>query len=512
MKTYIKTSKNFCIAILAMAAIGILGGCKKDFLDRKPQGAYTSDTYPYPKGSGPFDGEIFAAYDILRSYDCSGSGFIAATGIRSDDADKGSTPTDGPTSLEMDNFTITPSNVLVNDLWRGYFNVIGKCNIVLDKVTKDQDPGTPAESKVYAEAEAKFLRGYSYFMLVRLFGRVPLIDKLYDDPVAQSNVKQSEPAAIYTLIESDLQFAGASLPPSWDASKFPGRATKGSANGILAKVYLTRQNWGMAMSTANLVMTSGNYDLLIPYDDIFKETGENSKESVFELQATASLTEKRANGSQFASIQAVRGTGIWNLGWGFNIPNTRLEAAYETPNDPRKARTFLYAGGTSVFGEAVPASLPNTRYNHKIHSNPATRNAILDNFSYWMNIRILRYADVVLMYAEAANELGGTANTTAALKALNDVRKRARGSNAGILPDITTTDQTQLRSAIRQERRIELAMEHDRFFDLVRWGTASEAFQQAGKAFVPGKHELLPIPAAQIEISKNVLTQNFGYN
>src|SRR5690606_10676623 len=126
----------------------------------------------------------------------------------------------------------------------------------------------------------------------------------------------------------------------------------------------------------------------------------------FEIQATANLQEKRAYGSQFASIQGVRGTGTWNLGWGFNIPNTRLEGAYED-GDPRKARTFLFAGGTSVFGESVPIGLPNTRYNHKVHSNPAMRNSLLDNFSYWMNIRILRYADVVLMYAEAANEVGG---------------------------------------------------------------------------------------------------------
>jgi hypothetical protein len=510
MKTLNITNKNFCIALVGIAAISILGSCKKDFLDRSPQGSYTSDNYPYPKGSGPFDGEINATYEILRSYDASGSGFIAATSIRSDDADKGSSATDGPTSMEMDNFTITTNNVLVNDLWRGYFNIVNKANIVLDKVANDLDPGTPAEAKISAEAEAKFLRGYAYFMLVRFFGRVPLVDQVYDDPASQSNIPQSEPGAIYTLIESDLTFAAANLPMSWDP-KFIGRATKGAANGILAKVYLTRKNWNMAMSAARQVMNSGQYDLSISYDDIFKETGENSKESVFEIQATANLQEKRAYGSQFASIQGVRGTGIWNLGWGFNIPNTRLEGAYEA-GDPRKARTFLFAGGTSVYGESVPLGLPNTRYNHKVHSNPATRNSLLDNFSYWMNIRILRYADVVLMFAEAANEVGGTQNTADALEALNSVRKRARGSNNAILPDITTTNQEELRAAIRQERRVELAMEHDRFFDLVRWGTASEAFQEAGKPFVPGKHELLPIPFTQIDISKGVLTQNPGYN
>jgi hypothetical protein len=156
----------------------------------------------------------------------------------------------------------------------------------------------------------------------------------------------------------------------------------------------------------------------------------------------------------------------------------------------------------------VPAGLPNPRYNHKIHSNPAMRSSILDNFSYWMNVRLLRYADVVLLYAEAANETG---NATEALAKLEMVRKRARGANNAILPEVTVTDKDQLRNIIRHERRIELAMEHERFFDLVRWGIAGPALQAAGKNFVTGKHELLPIPQTQIDISKGVLTQNFGY-
>lgn len=502
-----KTNKKGCVILLGITMIAVLGSCKRNFLDRDPQGSYTSDTYPYPKGSGPFDAEIFAAYDDLRSYDAVGSGFIAAVSIRSDDADKGSSATDGPTSLEMDNFTIIPTNGLANDLWRGYYSIISKSNIVLDKVAKDQDPGTPAAAKISAQAEAKFLRGYAYFMLVRFFGRVPLVDTVYADPAAQSNIPQSTPAAIYALIESDLQFAAANLPATQDPAKFPGRATMGAANGILAKVYLTQQKWSLAMSTANLVIASGLYDLSTPYTKIFSEDGENSRESLFEVQAHAILAEKRKYGSQYASIMAVRGTGIWNLGWGFNTPSLLLEAAYET-GDPRKARTILYAGGTSVFNETLPLALPNPRYNHKIHSNPAMRNALLDNFSYWMNVRLLRYADVVLMYAEAANE---TNNTSEALDKLEMVRLRARAGSTTVLPKVTVTDKDALREAIRKERRIELAMEHERFFDLVRWGIAGTTLQNAGKNFVTGKHELLPIPQVQIDLSKGVLTQNPNY-
>ena len=115
------------------------------------------------------------------------------------------------------------------------------------------------------------------------------------------------------------------------------------------------------------------------------------------------------------------------------------------------------------------------------------------------------------MYAEAANELGGTANKTNALAALNSVRARARGGNNAILPDVTTTDQTAIRDAIRHERRVELGMEHERFFDIVRWGIAADVLQAQGKTFIVGKNELLPIPQNQIDLSKGVLTQNPGY-
>ena len=129
-----------------------------------------------------------------------------------------------------------------------------------------------------------------------------------------------------------------------------------------------------------------------------------------------------------------------------------------------------------------------------------------------MNIRVLRYADVVLMYAEAANEIGGTDNITAARAALNSVRLRARGGVAGILPDVTTTDQATLRAAIRQERRVELAMEHERFFDIVRWGIAQATMNASGKPNFNGSRDvLLPIPQTQIDLSAGILTQNPGY-
>jgi hypothetical protein len=336
-------------------------------------------------------------------------------------------------------------------------------------------------------------------------------------------VPQSSPAEIYSFIESDLQFAVTNLPVSWD-KKFIGRSTKGAANGILAKVYLYQKKWAMAMATANAVMTSGQYDLSTPYTRIFSEDGENSRESIFEIQGHVSVAQpsgSASNGIQYADVQGTRGSSTeWNRGWGWNSPSDILEAAYE-PNDPRKARTILYSTtatkpSTTMYGQAAPsypADVPNLKYNQKVLVNPSYIARFNNRRGWWMNVRILRYADVVLMYAEAANELGGSANISNAVAAVNSVRARARqGAPAGTLPDINTTDQSVLRDAIRQERRIELAMEHERFFDIVRWEIDGQMMQLAGKtAYNINRDRLLPIPQQQIDLSKFVLTQNPGY-
>jgi hypothetical protein len=240
--------------------------------------------------------------------------------------------------------------------------------------------------------------------------------------------------------------------------------------------------------------------------------GENSSESVFEVQATATAAQPTAIGVQYAQIQGIRGSGAWDIGWGWNTPSPQLETAYEA-NDPRKNRTILYTSTATqtyqtIYGENIPVGLPNPRYNNKVYTNPAIRASVGHRFGYWFNVRILRYADVLLMYAEAANEVG---NTAEALAKLEMVRARARaGAPAGTLPTVTITDKDQLREAIRRERRVELAMEHDRFWDIVRWGIAQQALSHKSN-FNASRDVLLPIPQTQIDLSQGVLTQNPGY-
>ena len=511
----LKMSKYIKIALSIGCSIVLFSSCEK-FLDTPPQGKYTEDTYPYPEGGTPYDRFIFAAYNDLRSYNVHVDGFVNATSIRSDDADKGSTASDGGADvISMDNFPVLATSGRANALWLGYFGLVNQTNRAMYQIDSISKEGQDEQLKIQATAEARFLRGYSYFMLVRLFGRVPKFETWSSDPATQNNIPQSSAAEIYTFVEEDLKFAAQNLPDTWD-SKFIGRATKGAANGLLAKVYITQKKWQQAYDAANTVKSSGLYDLSQNYADIFSEKGENGRESIFEIQGTASPDETTKNGIQYANLQGVRGAGNWNLGWGWNTPSAALEAAYEA-GDPRKARTILYssvAGKTNVsmYNEPMPvypADVPNPMYNHKVLSDPAMRNSI-SRGSWWMNIRILRYADVVLMLAESANELG---KTDEARTLLNSVRERARrGAAAGVLPDVTDTDQAALRNKIRHERRIELAMEHDRFFDLVRWGTAQTALHAAGKTnFQNSRDVLLPIPQTQIDLTKGVLTQNPGY-
>jgi hypothetical protein len=514
MKNILSTQLLRSVAWLLVAGL-TLSSCKK-FLETQPQGAYDESTFPFPGGSGPFDEYLFGAYRDLRSFDVHVWPYVHATSIRSDDADKGSTPADGgANSQQMDNFPVLSNNGLVNSLWLGHYGLINRCNNVLFQIGTNRGIISTDQQKAVAAAEARFLRGYAYFNMVRFFENIPIFDTLFLDPAQQNNIPQSNAAQVYAFIENDLNFAAANLPLTWDP-KFVGRITRGAALGMLAKVYLYQRKFALAQSTALQVMNSGVYNLSTPYSRVFEEEGENSPESVFEVQATATAAIPQNNGIQYANVQGVRGAGQWDLGWGFNSPSEQLANSYET-NDPRRARTILFTStsttpGVTMYGETTPIGLPNPRYNQKVYTNPARRASLGNRFGWWMNVRILRYADVVLMHAEASIELGGDANFAAARNSINSVRARARAGNAALLPDITTNNQADLRDALRRERRAELGMEHERFFDIIRWGIAGPAMTAHGKTnFNESRDRILPIPQVQIDLTRGVLRQNPGY-
>jgi len=239
------------------------------------------------------------------------------------------------------------------------------------------------------------------------------------------------------------------------------------------------------------------------------------------LQCTATESQPGSNdiGSQFASVQGVRGAGEWNLGWGQHTATQELADAFEE-GDPRKDETLLYfIRNGKDDPESIPANKPYGEkpvsnadviakyFNKKVYTDPAMRLKFTKG-GYWVNIRLIRYADVVLMASEAACELG---DLSSARNYLEMVRARARGNNIGILPEVTTNNQNELREAIRHERRVELGMEFDRFYDLVRWGIAKEVLHDAGKTGYQDRHALLPIPQDEIDKSNGVLVQNPNY-
>lgn len=481
--------------IVAFFAL-VFTGCSEDFLEKTSPGSLAADNFFKTEEHAVWGTN--AVYEHLRAWEVHVFSFIGMTDIISDDADKGSTVNDASFLKEIDDFSFDASNIAPATVWSGYYRGIYRANVALENIPSIE---MDEDLKSRLLGECKFLRAYFYFNLVRWFGDLPLITA----PLEASEFEQQRvPASdIYNLIKQDLTDAINQLPLK---SKYPsvelGRATKGAAQGLLAKVHLTLLEYPEAEALLLEVIQSDEYALMPDYQKIFTAEGENAEESLFEVQTAA--FDQGIVGSQYNEVQGVRGTP--NLGWGFNRPSDDLVAAYEL-GDPRREATILYPGEVLPDGSDIVQDNPNIvneRYNQKAwvpeHAG-GNRNGP-------GNIRLLRYADILLMAAEVLNENG---KPDQALVHLNAIRERARGNRNGILPPVSTTNQGELRQRIWKERRIELAMEQHRWFDLIRTGRAANLMQGVGKAFVQGKHELFPIPQTEIDLSAGNIKQNPGY-
>ena len=470
--------------------------CSENFLEIDPQVTQTPKDYFSAPDNSPAE-LVNAVYSDLQNWDQHSFAWIGLSSITSDNADKGSDPGDtGTDKHELDNFTVTPSSVSINDVWGANYRGIQFANTALKFLpTLDIDQDTEKQ----LEGETKFLRAYYYWNLVRCFGGVPKVDRI-PDPGNTDDIKNIRTRAskedIYKLIISDLEFAVKNLTEKsqLDATQM-GRATKGAAKTFLAKVYMYQKNWPEALRLTNEVMQSQQYSLLPDYASIWREVGENSSESIFEVQAKGTEPSKGIDG--YCESQGVRG----QLGWGFNTPSEDLNNSYES-GDPRRDATIIYPGETMWDGVKINDNCPNPRYNEKAYLSKTKESYNGNAWSCNKNLRIFRYAEVLLINAEAANELG---QTSLALSSLKEVRDRVG------LTEVTATDKTELRNKIWHERRVELAMEHDRFFDLVRQGRAGEVLRAHGKNFVDGKNEVFPIPQTEIAKSDGLLLQNNNY-
>jgi hypothetical protein len=460
-------------------------------LDTKPLGTAVDGDL----SAGGFEAQAFGLYGQLRSTAVSDWTRYWFQCIRSDDAAKGSSPTDqAEQANSFDNFNYSKTSFLNGNNWNDHYKVIYACNDLIDAIEKS---GLTDNGTMVNKAEAKVLRAFLYFDLRRDYGEVPLIENKVVVPSDGVKAK-STVAQVDAFIKADLEFASQTLPASW--LSFPGRATKGFANAMLAKLYLYQGNYPASLAKSQEIITSGVYNLEPSYKTLFSIDGNNSKESVFEVQQLVISTGQSFSNNYFVS-QGVRGSGVWDLGWGFNVPTPALINAFEV-GDPRKGETILTSGqddggyGSGTLPAAPP--LDQMYWNKKAYTEASVRAKLGLKQNTWENIKIIRYADVLLMAAEAAVQTGNASATGY----LNQVRARARGG-ANVLPNVVATLAT-----IKQERRVEFGMENERFYDLVRWGDAPAVLGGLG---YQTKNALYPIPQTAIDQAQGVLLQNPNY-
>ncbi|MEO6330667.1 MAG: RagB/SusD family nutrient uptake outer membrane protein [Ginsengibacter sp.] len=488
---------NKIIAVLVMGALFVVSSCKKNFLEVPPQGQQPAEQFWTSESDATK--AVNSIYANLRGWTEVAFAPIAIESLGSDDTETGSDPSDGsvPFMNTYNNFTVTSTQGQLSDFWNGRYQTINLCNQVIDNI---QPIAMDANSKSRYIAEAKFIRAYEYFRLVRAFGDVPLRLSVPKD-ATEYNLPRTAKAQVWAAVEQDLTDAAGVLPNSYTGADV-GRATKGAALAFHAKAAMYQAKWADVKTYTEQVMALG-YALFPDYEQLFRIQNENNSESIFEIQAKHIPGNCDASNSQYSQVQGVR--SVARGGWGFHVPTSDLSNSYE-PGDPRKDGTIIFRGETTPEGNAIPSTVPNPMYNQKSYvpfNDPNNQDC---NEGSDQNIRVMRYAEVLLMNAEANNELG---NPAPALVSLEKVRARARGGNNLVLPPITTTDKAALRTAIWNERRAELAMEFDRYFDVIRQGRGAVVFGPLG--WKASKNEVWPVPQSEIDLSAGTLTQNPGY-
>lgn len=483
--------------------------CKK-WLDYNPHDDFRTTELDYLKSESDYRTMAVSVYTPIQWLNQA----VVVGEIASDNAVSGGENASDVLALQqIDDYTHTPVNSQLTELWQAAYEGINRANYMhqyKDKNLAGETISFAGKDALYGEIY--FLRAYYYFHLVKFFGDVPLFT---DRRLSLSDSRQlgrAPKADVYAAIENDLTSAIAVLPA---VQVEKGRITKYAAQALLGKVYLYQKKYDQAAAMLENVINSNAFSLVSNFASIFLVTGENGPESIFEIQYSngspyynwGGVTRGQGNLSvQQCGIRGLNGSPDmpYAPGWSTNLPTQNLANAY-TAGDQRKEATIL---DIEAYKAAHPsynityqvAPYKNTGlYNQKYHPRKGQTSGQIE-LNYLNNYRTIRYADVLLMAAEAFNRATAP-NDAKAQNYLNQVRRRAFGDN---LHDITSTGNA-LYDAILAERRLELAMEGDRFFDLVRTGKAASTIT----GFVANKHEVFPIPQQEVEISG--LTQNNGY-
>ena len=491
-------AKQILAATLFIAFV-TLTGCKK-YLEVEPQGQLTEVNF-FESANDAFLGTN-AIYNVLRNAFYN-EGLYPILDIMSDDTRKGSNTTDQQGVLNpYDNFTFNVTGETHANWYNTLYLGIRRANAVIEKVPAIAMDETLKNRYL---GEAHFLRALFYLDLIRAFGPVPKVT------ILNPPTKVSRDSTIYkSVILPDLEFAIANLPSTYGATD-AGRATKGAAYALRARAALFFHDFALAASSAKEVINGNIYSLEPDFSNAFRPEGNFGVESVFEV-GSIGIDNATSGGNEYGNTQGVRGTP--NRGWGFNRPSPNLMREFEA-EDPRKDKSIIFLNevldGVTILGDGATPDSVNDKttgelleyetYNQKVWANGSNTLP-----SWGIHRKLIRYADVLLIAAEALNELGQGAE---ALTYVNIVRARAREGNSALLPDVQTTDLAGLRAAIYHERRVELAMESHRFYDLIRTGRGATVLGPLG--FKANKNERLPIPQVEIDITEGTITQNPGW-
>jgi hypothetical protein len=501
--------KKFKILSIVFTLL-FLSSCKK-WVEYDPHDDYVITEKDYLRSEADYRAMVVGVYSPLQWL----NQIVPVSDIISDDAVSGGESAADVMSLQqIDDFTHYPINSTITDLWQVSYEGVNRANYLHQyKEQNIQGDAINFAGKEALYGEVYFLRAYYYFTLVKMFGDVPLFTDRRLTLSDSRKLQRSAKADVYRQIETDLTNAIAVLPT---VQSEKGRITKYAAQALLGKVYLYQNKYDNAATVLESVITSNAYSLVSDFGSIFLQSGENGPESVFEIQYSngqgtydwGHVTRGQGNYAvQQCGIRGLNGSGAmpYAPGWSTNLPTQNLANAYQA-GDKRKAVTVLdieaYKTANPSFNITYQvAPYKNTGlYNQKFLPRKGETSGQVE-LNYLNNQRTIRYADVLLMAAEA-NAKATAPNETKARTYLNQVRRRAFGD---LLHDSNASG-TALYDAIINERRLELAMEGERFFDLVRTGKALSTLGTAG--FKASKHELFPIPQSEVD---GGLTQNPGY-
>jgi starch-binding outer membrane protein, SusD/RagB family len=472
--------------ILTIIILGFSFSCQ-DYLDFPPEGEVPVDEFFQTEDDALK--AVNAMYGYLRSWNISAFSYLILGSVPSDEIQKGSSPGDGSWANDYDNFQFTKTQLQIREFWTGRYGGINLANQVLANVP-NIDMSAAVQSRLIAEA--KFIRAMHYYYLVRAYGGVPLIDQI---PAGPERALRTTTEETWDFIETNLREAIPDLPETLNPAEY-GRASAWAAKGLLAKVLMYREDWTECKAVSDDIINNGGFELYDDFYALFRPEQEFCSESLFEIVATQVSGEGGISNCQFAETQAVRG----QFGWGWFVPTDALADAFDAAGDVvRKKVTIIYFGDVTEDGDTIRGNdvlegidgLP--RYNGKAYF-PSNIPRDTGPYGSDQNIRILRYADILLINAEAAIHAGGDAAVS-----LNKVRARA-----GLAPITGPTIED-----IWEERRLELAGEQDRYWDLLRTGQAATVLATYG--FETGKNELYPIPQAEVDLSGGSLEQNPGW-